>query len=110
MKRLIEFPTESGESIVVEVDEPGTVGGTRRGLSPEKALERGQTTFEDALEKVRPLATSVIDRLRSLSDPPDEVQVEFGLSFNAEAGAILASASTSANYRVTLTWQRQTDQ
>ncbi len=106
MKRLVEFPSESGHSIVVEVDESSTVGVTRRGLSPSAALERGQTTFEEAVERARPLASALIEKLRSISDPPDEVQVEFGLSLSAEAGAVLASASTSAHYRVTLTWER----
>jgi hypothetical protein len=32
--------------------------------------------------------------------------VEFGLELNAEAGAFIASASTSANFRVSLTWRR----
>jgi Trypsin-co-occurring domain 1 len=39
-------------------------------------------------------------------NPPDEVQVELGIILNAEAGAILASASAGANYKVTMTWKR----
>jgi hypothetical protein len=32
--------------------------------------------------------------------------VEFGIVLNAEAGAVLASASASANYKVIMTWKR----
>ena len=87
------------------------VGGeTRRGLSTSAVVERAQTSFEDALEKARPMATSLVGKLRAIGDaagnPPDEVQVEFGLILSAEAGAVLAAASAGANYKVTMTWKR----
>jgi hypothetical protein len=110
MKRLVEFPSESGEAILVEVEDVGLGGETRRGLSTTAVVERAQTSFEDALEKARPIAFSLVGKLRAISDstgnPPDEVQVEFGLILSAEAGAILAAASATANYKVTMTWRR----
>jgi hypothetical protein len=110
MKRLVEFPSESGEPILVEVEEVGLAGGTRRGLSPSAVVERAQTSFEDALEKARPMASGLVGKLRAIGDaagnPSDEVQLEFGIVLNAEAGAILASASAGANYKVTMTWKR----
>jgi hypothetical protein len=73
-------------------------------------FERAQTTFEDALEKAQPMATSLVGKLRAIGDaagsPPDQVQVEFGIVLNAEAGAILASASAGANYKVIMTWKK----
>lgn len=112
MKRLVEFPSESGEPILVEVEDVGFGGETRRGLSTSAVFERAQTSFEDALEKARPMASSLVGKLRTIGDaagsPPDEVQVEFGIILSAEAGAVLAAASASANYKVTMTWRRQT--
>jgi hypothetical protein len=111
MKRLVEFPSNSGEPILVEVEGVGHSGETRRGLSTSTVVERARTSFEDALEKARPMTTSLVEKLRVIGDaagsPPDEVQVEFGIVLNAEAGAILASASAGANYKVTMTWKRQ---
>jgi hypothetical protein len=110
VKRSVEFPSESGEPILVEVEDVGFGGETRRGLSPSAVVERAQTSFEDTLEKARPMATSLVGKLRAIGDaagnPPEEVQVEFGIVLNAEAGAILASASAGANYKVTMTWKR----
>ena len=87
-------------------------GETRRGLSTSAVLERAQTSFEDALEKAKPMATGLVGKLRAIGDaagsPPDEVQVEFGIILNAKAGAVLASASAGANYKVTMTWKRPT--
>jgi hypothetical protein len=110
MKRLVEFHSEVGEPILVEVEDVGLAGETRRGLSASAVVERAQTSFEDALDKVRPMASSLVGKLRAIGDaadnPPDEVQVEFGIVLNAEAGAILAAASAGANYTVTMTWKR----
>jgi hypothetical protein len=110
MKRLVEFPSESGEPILVEVEDVGVGGETRRGLSTSAVVERAQTSFEDALEKAQPMASGLVGKLRAIGDavgnPPDEVQVEFGLILSAQAGAILAAASATANYKVTMTWKR----
>lgn len=106
MKRLIEFPLEGGGSVVVEVDEPEAEGGVVRAARPGEVSERAQLSFEEALGKLRPAAESIIARLRALSDPPDQVGVEFGLKLSAGAGAVIASAAAEANYRVTLTWKR----
>src|SRR5215208_3247381 len=110
MRRLVAFPSDSGELILVEVEDLGLSGETRRGLSPSAVVERAQTSFEDALEKAKPMATSLVGKLRAIGDaagnPPDEVQVEFGIVLNAEAGAVLAAASAGANYKVTMTWKQ----
>lgn len=103
VKRLVEFPLESGGSIWVEVEEEPTPGPMPAGRgAPEKAKE----SFEQAWEAVRPIATTIIGKLRALHDPPDEVKVEFGLKMNTEAGLFLAAAGLEAHYKVTLTWKR----
>ena len=103
MKQLVEFPSDSGEPVLVEVEDVGLAGETRRGLSASAVVERAQTSFEDALEKARPMATSLVGKLRAIGDaagdPPDEVQVEFGIVLSAEAGAVLAAASAGSTTR-----------
>ncbi len=111
MKRLVEFPSETGGVVLaeVEISEP-TEGPTRRGLSASAVVERAQTSFEDALEKAQPIASGLVGTLRGIAYPPDEVQIEFGLSLSANAGAVLvAGASAGANYKVTLKWAKTPD-
>jgi Trypsin-co-occurring domain 1 len=105
MKRLIEFPLEQGGSIIVEVDAPEG-GGMVRAARPGEIAVKVTQTFESALERIRPASNAIIASLRTLSDAPDEVAVEFGLKMSAEAGAIIAAAGAEANYRVMLTWKR----
>lgn len=68
-------------------------------------VERANVSFEEAVGRVQPAVEGVVARLRALPEAPDEVHVEFGLNLHAEAGAFIASASTTANFTVALTWR-----
>jgi Trypsin-co-occurring domain 1 len=103
--RLIEFPLEDGGSVLVQVNDAAP-GPVTRGLGDRSVTEQARLTFEDAISRVQPAAQSLLGRLRALADAPDEVGLEFGLELSAEAGAFIASASSTANFRVTLTWRR----
>ena len=104
MKRFIEFKLEDGSAVVFEVDEPEVGGTTRASRRPGEIVEEAKETFEQALTKIRPATEKVIATLRGLSQPPDEIEMEFGFNLSAAAGIVIASASTEANYKVTLRW------
>lgn len=105
MKRIVEFPLESGDSILVEVDEPAPIDD-RIGLRDE-IVQKAHQTFESALEKVKPIANAVITKVGSLNQPADEVEVKFGIKISAELGAIIASGNGEVNYEITLKWKRE---
>ena len=111
MTRLVEFPLESGATVVVEVADVAADGSATRGLHPgrvvERAAEHARRTFEEAVASVQPAAQSLISGLRNFADRPDEVQVEFGLGLHSEVGAFIAAVGTEANFNITLTWRRE---
>lgn len=107
MKRLVEFPLEEGGVILVEVEAPEETGMVPAAREERGVPERARQTFESAWEKVRPAASAIVGKLRALHDPPDKVEVTFGLKMNGEAGVILAAAGVEANFKVTLTWRRK---
>lgn len=106
MKHLVEFPLEEGGSIVIEVDEPETSGTVR--ASRGDTLAKAKETLEDALGNVLPATKSVIEKLRSLENKPDEIEVTFGIKLNTSVGAVVASATAEANFDVTLRWTGNT--
>jgi hypothetical protein len=110
MRRLVEFPLEEGGSVLVEVDDAATAGSVTRGLRDQRVTETAQQSFEQAVSHVQPATNALLARLRGMADAPDEVVVAFGLQLSAEAGAFIASASTSATFNVSLTWRRRSDQ
>jgi hypothetical protein len=106
VKRLVEFPLEQGGSVLVEVDE-SPVGPTMRGLGKDRpsVTEQADKTFEEATAAVTPAAASLLARLRSIGDPPDEIGIEFGVQLSAQTGAFIASVAAGANFKVTMTWR-----
>jgi len=57
------------------------------------------------VDRVQPATEALIARFRSMSRPPDEVSVSFGLAVTAEAGAVITAAGASANFSVSMTWR-----
>ena len=107
MPRFAQFPLKNGGSLVVEVDADESPGSrVMRGSAAEAAVAQATNTFEAALENVRSAAEGILQQLRSLAQPPDEVAVEFGVKMSAESGAIIAKASGEANFKINLTWKK----
>ncbi|WP_374991258.1 CU044_2847 family protein [Streptomyces sp. LHD-70] len=104
--RTVEVPLEDGSEDIVrvqirEVDE-SLVRVGRGG----RAVARAEQTLGEMLDTVRPVADSFVGRFRDLALPPDEIALEFGVSLSAEAGVVIASTATAANFSVSLTWNR----
>lgn len=107
MPQLAKFPLKGGGFLAVETDAPDAgAGRVMRGSSTADAVAAATDTFETALEKVRAAAEGILQQLRSLAQPPDEVAVEFGVKMSAESGAIIAKASGEANFKINLTWKK----
>lgn len=106
MKRLIEFPSRSKESILIEVDVPEEEGGVVE-VSRDGAIQKATKSFECVMEAVTPIADCLIERLTNLSHQPKEIEVEFGIKMNIEAKVVIASSSLEANFKVTLKWKQE---
>jgi len=113
MPRYIEFPLEGGGAILIESpDEPskaptGLVPATR-GESLKEMAEQARQSFDASVENVRKSADLLVNKLRALSDPPDEMEVSFSLKASGELGNIaIGKAGAEANYAVTLRWRKE---
>ena len=107
MGQLVEFGLNDGGTILVEVHEVSRAGvPVTRGIGGGQVTERARQTFEEAVQHVEPAAQAIITQLRGMTQAPDEVQVEFGLDLHAEAGAFIAAAGATANFRISMTWRR----
>ena len=102
MKKLVEFKLKDGSSFYAEIEVPESEGVTRAGRKDLPA--EANMMFEDAINKVKPMATAIIESMRSITDPGPEVEISFGLKLTATAGAVVASAGAEVNYALTLRW------
>lgn len=105
-KAIAQFTLEDGTPFLVEVDEP-TTGAVQRvtSISTGKLVYQAKVSLEEALDRVKPVASTVLSKLKSgLTTPADEIEVKFGLKLNAEAGAIISSVGGEVTFEVTLKW------
>jgi hypothetical protein len=94
----------NGETITAEVDESEPEGVEPVSLRDWSKPQSAQVTFEEALDKVTPATTAVINKLSSIG--LQKIEVEFGLKMNASAGIVIASTGVEANYKITVTWEK----
>jgi hypothetical protein len=101
MKRLVAFNQGQG-TILVEVD-GDTPAGDRLSARASDAVDTAKKSFEQAVAGIGPIADTILRQITSLG--PENVDIEFGIKFNAEAGVILASSAIEANCKVTIGWK-----
>jgi len=94
-------------SVVAEVEAPAS--GVVRAARPGEVAATAARSLRDSFDQVRAAAEVVLDRLSSLSVRPKTVELELGVKFSAEAGAIIARTAAEGNVVVRLSWESSTD-
>ncbi|MFX0577979.1 CU044_2847 family protein [Nocardia nepalensis] len=108
---MVSFPLEGGGEVLVHVQSApryGEVVTRGRQEQAADAVEKAGRYFDSALGAIRVMAEGVLGQLNELAAPPSEVRVQFGLEFNAKAGAVIASTGAAAQLNVDLTWHPST--
>jgi hypothetical protein len=109
---FVEFLTADGAVVRVEGMSTGRAGVS--GMQPvgrggQAAVRRAAETFETALGSIRAAAEAALVALRGGRLEPDEVELEFGVTLTAEAGALLARSQADAHLTVRLVWRAPAD-
>ena len=106
IKRSLNFTLEDGTPFLVEVEEPeGSAIQRVTAVNTGKLVYQAKVTLEEALDRVKPVASTVLSRLKAgLTTPADEIEVTFGLKLSAEAGAIISAVGGEVTFEVKLKW------
>jgi len=112
MANFVEFPLEGGGTILIEVvgDTKSQTGFTRAGVgdSVKDVADKASQTFDSAMENIRKSSNLLVNKLRDLSQPPDEMEVMFSLKASGELGNIaVGKGGAEANYSVRLKWKKE---
>jgi hypothetical protein len=105
VSELLRSETHEG-SVVAEVDsrEPGFQSISRK---PGGVIYDVKGKFDEVLDSGHDAAASTSTKFRDKVLDPEHVEIEFGMRFNAEAGAVIAKTSAEGHLSVMLTWSRQ---
>ena len=107
MAELAQFPLSGGGVVVIETDATdSSARRVMRGGGVETAVATATSTFESALQTIRAAAEGILYQLKALSEPPDEVAVEFGVKMSVETGAVITKAAGEGNFRINLSWKK----
>ncbi len=101
-KQLVKFEMEDGSPVYVEIEQ--TPDGPQLVSNAPGEVAQAQSKFTDALKYLEPAAKAVLGTLQDINRP-DEINLEFGIKLDGKVGAILASAGTEANFKVSLKWK-----
>ncbi|MFF7976102.1 CU044_2847 family protein [Streptomyces sp. NPDC007905] len=102
MSELVRFEGPEGSELVVEVvdDTPGLELISRR----EDGIVEARRRLGESLQSTLPTLRSVVDTARALA--PQEMEIEFGMKFTAEAGVVVAKTATEGHFALRLRWAR----
>jgi hypothetical protein len=100
--KIIQFETEFGPVKVLTQSKSGVTP-----MSGGNDNENGGK-FSSALNSLKGVAHTVWDKISTLPNKPDEVEVKLGLTLSGETGKIwefiIAKAESEATIEVTLKW------
>jgi len=99
------FTIDENAPILVDLTPaPGAVMRTALPTSPADLAAQSEKAIASAMNTIHAVAQRVTATINSISERPSTVEVDFGLKLTANAGALVASASTEASFIVKLTW------
>jgi len=104
MKHIAQFQITDSDYVIIETVEEGRQGVVAAGR-PGELVEKAQVSLEEALHHVLPALKRVTSTLRGLQ--PDEFEIEFGIKFNTQVGAMIAAVASEANLTVTVKWNKE---
>ncbi|WP_445150430.1 CU044_2847 family protein [Baekduia sp. Peel2402] len=99
--QILEVETTEGIA-KFEVEDHRPPGPERVASDGRRSVAKLAHSLEDILRPARPAAEAVVETFRAMA--PDEIEVEFGLEVDAEAGVVFAKSGAKAHFTVSLKW------
>jgi hypothetical protein len=97
-------PSDRQPEIVVEFH--SAPGRRQVSAAPGEAVRESARALERSMETIQQMArrfAGAMDQLEAIR--PDEMELEFGIKFDTEVGAIIARTGIEANLKVKLVWK-----
>ena len=111
VREILQCPAEEFE-IQIEVDDAPALEFDRRedyGPMREGQFNLTSRPFEKGMKLIRACAEQVAATVHQVSESarPSEVEVELGVKFDSEVGALISRTGVEAHLHVTLRWSRK---
>jgi len=105
---MATFQVHDGDD-VIRVEFAPAAGVRSVSLSPQDVIEKSKAAIDNAMKTMQAMAGKTMATIKAIpvSERPTTFQVEFGIKFDAQGGALIASASAEASITITMTWEHK---
>ena len=104
MTKLVEFDVGNGETVLIEVDEVAAEEIEPVSKIPGEIAAKARQTLSEALDGIAPMVRTMKQRLNTLTDPGDNLEVKFSVKMSGEVGSVITKVGGEATYEITLKW------
>lgn len=87
------------------VDFQVSPGAYQVSLSPQDIAQKSAEALNQAMSTIHQMAQRVVTTIDALPKKPTQTEVTFGITLNAEVGAIISSAGAEATINVKITFE-----
>jgi len=101
---------DDGAVVLVEMmtqDTDDDLGGMERAGLRDRVCSTAEVTFERALGTIGPVVRAVRAQVDALENPPDDVEVSFGLKLTGTSTAKIVSAAGESHLNLTMRWSQR---
>ncbi|MEL6655531.1 MAG: CU044_2847 family protein [Bacteroidota bacterium] len=71
-----------------------------------KKFKKATMNFSNALNPIKSVAQTVVDKIKELPSPPNELTLEMGLKLTADTSAVIAKAGSEAHMKIVFKWNK----
>ena len=100
-----DFTIDENAPILVEFAlKPGALDVGFGQDTIEDLTEKSAKALDSAMNTIHKMARRVTETVEALAKRPSQVEVAFGVKFDAEAGAFITKAGVEASINIKLIW------
>jgi Trypsin-co-occurring domain 1 len=105
-EQIVPMQVDGVDLLVATVVVPGSEPTSGRLDRAGRRVVEGFDRAQEAISAVAVRLAGSVKQLEERAVRPDRLQVEFGLSFTAEGGILVAGSSVAASLKVTISYDR----
>jgi len=106
MGEVVSFELPDGGTVLVELADESVYGLEEISANGGTVVRRAREGLAEALDGIRRMAAEAHARITSIDAAPKRLELEFGVKFSGETGAVLAKASGEAHFVVRAVWEQ----
>lgn len=111
IQNLIEISMDNNTKFYIETVQMPALDENDPLLAPaasgDKVIKKTRDFLKDSFTQIKIFSNSIAEAIEDSHIRPDELELEFGIKFAADAGIIISSISSEANLTVKMKWNKE---